>query len=62
MIYDKLIKRLEKTLLIHSNLKLTLAEKILFSHSNEPLIKLPKRASTYLKLEPGMKIVLLSII
>jgi aconitate hydratase len=50
--YEKLIKNLNTVRQNLAQKPLTLAEKILFSHLNEPLKTTPTRGSTYLKLIP----------
>ena len=56
MNYSKLIKNLDssiKNVLLKN--KLTLAEKILYAHTDNPLESIPTRGSTYLKLRPGKR-------
>jgi hypothetical protein len=51
--YKQLFKNLERCIPME-NARLTLAEKILYSHLAEPLDKVPVRGSSYLKLNPGI--------
>ncbi|KAK9760053.1 aconitate hydratase, partial [Basidiobolus ranarum] len=50
--YDRLTKNLEQVRKTSDGQKLTLAEKILYSHLNDPSEGLPKKGETYLKLKP----------